>query len=202
MTIQALVRTALIGGLITVCTSWLFGQEPPNGLSGTFGESKDPATVVPSTGAMTYGAEAIAEWGNGSMLWSLAGYHAFGLHRPKCIFPARMSGPEEYDEQTFLKFCPERATNPSEPALRWVKTGDAGWSKDSQNRDDPEYRHHNQIQSEKEIQNATTKISHRLDSAGHERQDCSTGGSLSPRPHPSFACSVAQRPRGYVGRAA
>ena len=59
-----------------------------------------------------------------------------------------------------------------------------------------------QIQSEKEIQNATTKISHRLDSAGHERQDCSTGRSLSPRLHPSFACSVAQRARGYVGRVA
>ena len=54
-----------------------------------------------------YGAEAVSEWGNGSMLWSLAGYHAFGF-QPATI---RKNGapfqPDEYDAATFQHFCPE-----------------------------------------------------------------------------------------------
>src|SRR4029453_15041459 len=35
--------------------------------------SRDPSLFT------QYGAEAVGEWGNGSILWSLAGYHGFGI---------------------------------------------------------------------------------------------------------------------------
>jgi RHS repeat-associated protein len=90
-----------------------------------------------------HGAEAVSEWGNGALLWSLAGYHAFGFAPARLRDPWAPPGPDDYDETTFRKFCPESAIDPTRHALRWVKTGDASWSKDAQNRDLPEYRHFN-----------------------------------------------------------
>jgi len=91
-----------------------------------------------------YGAAAIGEWGNGSILWSLAGYHAFGFATAVEVPPpGTPTEPGEYDPETFLKFCPEFATNPLQPALRWVKTGSSFWAKDATGRDAPERRYHN-----------------------------------------------------------
>ena len=90
-----------------------------------------------------FGAEAVDEWGNGSMLWSLAGYHAFGIVPAKLHEKNAPPDSETYDEQTFLKFCPEFAAAPKHPALKWVKTGDAAWAKDAAGRDEQEFRHFN-----------------------------------------------------------
>jgi len=90
-----------------------------------------------------YGAEAVSEWGNGAMLWSLAGYHAFGFAPARLQTPGAPPAPDDYDEATYRKFCPESAADPTRRALRWLKTGEDGWSKDAQNKDLPEYRHFN-----------------------------------------------------------
>lgn len=88
-----------------------------------------------------YGAEAIGQWGNGAVLWSLAGYHAFGFAPAKLRVPGAPFDSDEYDAATYLKFCPESAANPAQPALRWLKTGTGSWSKDPQNNDRPEAHH-------------------------------------------------------------
>jgi RHS repeat-associated protein len=90
-----------------------------------------------------YAAEAVSEWGNGALLWSLAGYHAFGFQPAHIRKTGDSFQPDEYDIATFQHFCPERISNPPQLAYRWFKTGSLSWSKDPDNKDLPEFHHFN-----------------------------------------------------------
>jgi len=82
------------------------------------------------------GAQAVGQWGDRSVLWSVAGYKGFGIE------PVSL---EQYPAAIAHDFCPESATNPLHPALRWTQVGEhtGGFAKDPPYGGDPElFRHY------------------------------------------------------------
>jgi hypothetical protein len=89
-----------------------------------------------------YGAEAMGDWGDSAMLWSLAGYAGFGFAPAVMDVPNGPMHEEGYAPDTFIKFCPQGASNPFYPALRWKKIGTAEWAKDAPGQGVPEARNY------------------------------------------------------------
>ena len=83
------------------------------------------ATRAPSMFSF-FGSETLGDWGDGSLLWSMADHAGFGI-RPAGTVAERPGDPaptEGYDQATFAKFCPEGAGSPTTyPAYRWTHTG-------------------------------------------------------------------------------
>src|SRR5471030_2984994 len=67
---SAITSAALLFGILNASEG--VATEAPNGLSGTFGESDGPASVVPATGAMSYSVRFELPAGRGDVQPSLA----------------------------------------------------------------------------------------------------------------------------------
>lgn len=83
------------------------------------------ATRAPSLFSL-FGSETLGDWGDGSLLWSMADHAGFGIKPagPVQLNPEDPIPPDGYDMGTFTKFCPEGAGSPATyPAYRWTRTG-------------------------------------------------------------------------------
>lgn len=77
-----------------------------------------------------FGAEAMGDWGDASLLWSIADWRGFQIEPSTREGYCNEPGPDcEPAPGSITDFCPEASTNPNQKMLRWRRSSDGGWAK-------------------------------------------------------------------------